>query len=60
MKATVLFFSLILSVNVLFSQNDSIEWGGIQRYYLVHEPSTFQSSTEKYLVLALHGGVGSG
>lgn len=42
------------------SQNDSLTWDGLTRYYKVHVPPSYSSSKPSALVLALHGGFGSG
>jgi polyhydroxybutyrate depolymerase len=44
----------------VYAQYDSIFVGNEYRYYLQHFPPTYNTATPSALVLALHGGLGSG
>ncbi len=42
------------------SHRDSITWDGLQRTYLIHVPPSWNASLRMPLVIALHGGNGTG
>ncbi|MFB3902609.1 MAG: PHB depolymerase family esterase [Acidobacteriota bacterium] len=42
------------------SYRGSITWDGLERTYLIHVPTSWNKSTRMPLVIALHGGTGTG
>lgn len=60
MKKTSSLIGLLCSCLILTAQHDSLVWDGATRFYFVHEPSSFTSNENKSLIVALHGGFGSG
>jgi polyhydroxybutyrate depolymerase len=59
MKNLLSFFFLICSFQ-LFAQYDSIFIDGSYRTYLLHLPTDYNGSNELPMVIAMHGGFGSG
>lgn len=43
-----------------FSQDDSLTWDGLTRYYRTHVPTSYSSNIPTPLIIAMHGGFGSG
>lgn len=62
MKAKGLFLlvSICLSAIAVVGQYDSIPFDGLQRSYQLHLPPTYDGSESLPLVIAMHGGFGSG
>jgi polyhydroxybutyrate depolymerase len=60
LRLTNLFLAIILSFSVALGQSDSLIHDGLTRYFLVHLPTGYNPQNDYPLVLALHGGVGSG
>lgn len=59
MSRSILFSALLTPVAVI-AQSDSILVGALQRTYTVRLPSVYDGSTALPLVVAMHGGFGSG
>lgn len=52
--------SMLLSAPCLHAQTDTITVGALERTYTVRLPSSYDGSTPLPLVIAMHGGFGSG
>ncbi|MFT6716538.1 MAG: polyhydroxybutyrate depolymerase [Saprospiraceae bacterium] len=50
----------LLSFMVSYGQDYTLTWDGLTRYYRVHVPSTYSSSTPTPVIIVMHGGFGSG
>ena len=60
MMKKILVFVFLLNVFQLSAQYDSIFVGGDFRTYLLYLPSNYDGSTDLPMVIAMHGGFGSG
>jgi len=52
--------SLFLCSTASYTQDDSLTWDGLNRYYRVHVPASYSPTTATSLIIAIHGGFGSG
>jgi polyhydroxybutyrate depolymerase len=56
---SILLISLFIVTGIAYPQTDSLVFGGIQRSYLVHLPSSYTGTVALPLVIALHNLSGS-
>lgn len=60
-KLKLLVLLLVFASQLSTAQEyDTLTWDGRERYYLVHQPSNYDNIKPVPLVIALHGGFGSG
>ena len=55
----LIILTILLGSEISYAQYDSIPFGGYERTYLVHLPTSYAGTTDLPLVVAMHGGAGN-